>query len=169
MVRKCQTEENVICETLSNALITVEFNEGLHEKPLQLNAFSVASLLCACHGSCFMEESGYSAWLRFSLIGREAAQGSLWIHQTAPSSLFLLLSVCSARRDEWKGGCSYKIEEKQQLLAWIFPVTPQCAAADRLILRYESIGLLFFTGRSLKLDVLHECLAVKLKKDLRWC
>lgn len=52
-------EENVICETLSNALITVDFNKG-YMKPLQLNAFSVASLLCACHDSCFMENVGYS-------------------------------------------------------------------------------------------------------------
>lgn len=57
-------EENVICETLSNALITVDFNKG-YTKPLQLNAFSVASLLYSCRDSCFMERAGYSNELEF--------------------------------------------------------------------------------------------------------
>lgn len=57
-------EENVICEILSNALATVDFNKG-YMKPFQLNAFSVALLLCACHDSCFIDKVGYSERLRF--------------------------------------------------------------------------------------------------------
>ena len=156
-------EENEICETLSNALITVGFNEGYTKTP---------------PAKCFQRRVVVVCLSRFMFYGGVwiFSRSVVKLHRVHCGFIKQLRAVCSyslvsARLAVMNGKAAavIKLKKNNNYLLWIFPITPQCAAADRLILRYESTGLLFLTGRSLKLDVLHECPAVKLKKDLRWC